>query len=113
MYHQISEEDVAYFKTIVKEQDLYVGSQIHKQYTHDEMELYGKYLPDVVIKVENADEIQAIVKYCNDYRIPITPRGSGTGLCGGCVALYYYAAKYNYLVVGTDNWSELKVGYFT
>lgn len=27
--------------------------------------------------------------------------------------LYYYAAINNYLVVGTDNWSELKVGYFT
>ena len=29
------------------------------------------------------------------------------------VTLYYYAAKYNYLVVGTDNWSELTIGYFT
>lgn len=29
------------------------------------------------------------------------------------ITLYYYASKYNYLVVGTDNWSELKVGYFT
>ncbi|MGM0471930.1 MAG: NAD(+) synthase [Bacillota bacterium] len=28
-------------------------------------------------------------------------------------SLYYYAAKHNYLVVGTDNRSELKVGYFT
>lgn len=27
--------------------------------------------------------------------------------------LYYYAARLNYLVIGTDNWSELKVGYFT
>lgn len=27
--------------------------------------------------------------------------------------LYYYAQRNNYLVVGTDNWSELKVGYFT
>ncbi len=27
--------------------------------------------------------------------------------------LYYYAARNNYLVVGTDNWSELKIGYFT
>jgi NAD+ synthase len=27
--------------------------------------------------------------------------------------LYYYAALNNYLVVGTDNWSELTVGYFT
>lgn len=29
------------------------------------------------------------------------------------ITLYYYAARHNYLVVGTDNWSELKVGYFT
>jgi NAD+ synthase len=28
-------------------------------------------------------------------------------------ALYYYAAASNYLVVGTDNRSELKIGYFT
>ena len=28
-------------------------------------------------------------------------------------ALYYYAQAQNYLVVGTDNWSELKIGYFT
>lgn len=28
-------------------------------------------------------------------------------------ALYYYAQAENYLVVGTDNWSELKIGYFT
>ncbi|MFO7815452.1 MAG: NAD(+) synthase [Halanaerobiales bacterium] len=27
--------------------------------------------------------------------------------------LYYYSAQNNYLVLGTDNWSELKVGYFT
>ncbi|MGM0436911.1 MAG: NAD(+) synthase [Bacillota bacterium] len=29
------------------------------------------------------------------------------------IALYYYASINNYLVIGTDNWSELKVGYFT
>ncbi len=28
-------------------------------------------------------------------------------------ALYYLAARKDYLVVGTDNWSELSVGYFT
>ncbi|MFW5999676.1 MAG: NAD+ synthase [Halanaerobiaceae bacterium] len=29
------------------------------------------------------------------------------------IVLYYYAAVNDYLVVGTDNWSELKTGYFT
>lgn len=29
------------------------------------------------------------------------------------IALYYLAARKNYLVIGTDNWSELFTGYFT
>jgi len=29
------------------------------------------------------------------------------------IALYFLAARKNYLVVGTDNWSELYTGYFT
>lgn len=29
------------------------------------------------------------------------------------IALYYLATRKNYLVVGTDNWSELYTGYFT
>src|SRR5690554_4483554 len=27
--------------------------------------------------------------------------------------LYYYASCFNYLVIGTDNWSEREIGYFT
>lgn len=40
-------------------------------------------LPDAVISPRNTAEVSAIVKICNDYKIPIVPRGSGTNLSGG------------------------------
>ena len=42
--------------------------------------------PDAVVFPTTADEIQAIVRLCNQHLIPITPRGRGTGTAGGCLA---------------------------
>src|SRR5205085_2911523 len=43
------------------------------------------FLPDVVIKPSGAEEISAILKICNQFKIPVTPRGAGTGLSGGAL----------------------------
>ena len=40
-------------------------------------------LPDAVIAPRNTEEVARIVKICNEYKIPIVPRGSGTNLCAG------------------------------
>ncbi|MDG4845993.1 glycolate oxidase subunit GlcD [Peribacillus frigoritolerans] len=40
-------------------------------------------LPDAVIKPGSTAEVAAIVKVCNEYNVPIVPRGSGTNLSGG------------------------------
>ncbi|PLR97869.1 glycolate oxidase subunit GlcD [Bacillus sp. T33-2] len=40
-------------------------------------------MPDAVVSPRNTEEISQIVKICNEYRIPIVPRGSGTNLCAG------------------------------
>ncbi len=39
--------------------------------------------PDAVAFPVTPAEVQAIVALCNDYRIPLTPRGRGTGTSGG------------------------------
>src|SRR5690625_3026218 len=39
--------------------------------------------PDCVVSPRNTDEVAAIVKLCNNEKIPIVPRGSGTNLCAG------------------------------
>jgi glycolate oxidase len=40
-------------------------------------------MPDGVISPRNTKEISEIVKVCNEFKVPIVPRGSGTNLCGG------------------------------
>lgn len=40
-------------------------------------------LPDVVVAPRNTKEVAEIVKLCNEYKVPIVPRGSGTNLSAG------------------------------
>lgn len=47
-----------------------------------------KRMPEVVVKPRNSQQISEILKLANREKIPVTPRGGGTGLCGGCIPLY-------------------------
>lgn len=40
-------------------------------------------LPDAVVSPRNTEEVSELVKICNEHKIPIVPRGTGTNLCGG------------------------------
>jgi len=42
--------------------------------------------PDAVVLPRSAEQVRAVVRLCNQYDVPIVPRGAGTGLSGGCVA---------------------------
>src|ERR1700730_7968991 len=46
-----------------------------------------KHLPSAVVIPGNAEEVAAAVKILADAQIPFTPRGAGTGLSGGALAL--------------------------
>ena len=75
------------FKKIVGEKNVYNDEDSLNHYAHDETENIH-YPPEVVIKPRTADEISAILKICNEYLIPVTPRGAGTGLSGGAIPHY-------------------------
>ena len=59
---------------------------IGEDYSHDELSGTRNY-PDVLVKVTSAKEVSEIMKYASANNIPVTPRGSGTGLVGGSVAI--------------------------
>lgn len=77
-------EHIDAFKKIVGERYVFVDEEVLHHYAHDETEDLH-FLPDVVIKPANAKEISGILKICNHYKIPVTPRGAGTGLSGGAL----------------------------
>src|SRR6187455_1362931 len=80
----ITAEIINEFKNIVGENYVLYDEETLDHYAHDETENLH-YLPDVVIKPGTAQEISALMKICNAKKIPVTPRGAGTGLSGGAL----------------------------
>jgi glycolate oxidase len=72
------------FKDIAGNQNVYTDEESLDNYAHDETENLH-FLPDIVVKPRTAEEISAIMKICNQHKIPVTPRGAGTGLSGGAL----------------------------
>lgn len=77
------------------------------------------------LKIANKFQMQVVENDLSDIYDHLLDELKSTGIKGGKLAeanikprlrmtsLYYYAQVKNYLVIGTDNWSELKIGYFT
>jgi len=81
---QLITQHIETFQSIVGDKYVFVDEEVLSNYAHDETEDLH-YLPDVVVKPGSAEEISAILKICHQYKIPVTPRGAGTGLSGGAL----------------------------
>jgi glycolate oxidase len=44
-------------------------------------------LPDCVVRAQSAKDVAAVLNICNQHNVPVTPRGAGTGVTGGSVAV--------------------------
>lgn len=86
-FNHVTEADLKYFSDLMPGR-VFSGEAISTDYDHDEMTIYGHYMPEVVIQALTTEEVSAVLKYCNEHLIAVTPRGAGTGLCGGCVAIH-------------------------
>jgi glycolate oxidase len=58
-----------------------------QRYGHDETEDLN-FPPEVVLKPCSAEEVSEILKICNLEKIPVTPRGAGTGLSGAALPVF-------------------------
>lgn len=86
-YKKLDDKDIAFIKNVIDDEErVLVGENINEEYSHDELGGTSSY-PDIVIKAKSAEEISAIMKYAYEQTIPVTPRGSGTGLVGSSVAI--------------------------
>ncbi|MDF2677574.1 MAG: 2-hydroxy-acid oxidase [Bacillota bacterium] len=86
-YKKLQLEDLNYIKNIINDDErILYGDNINEEYSHDELSDTTSY-PDVVVKVTSTLEVSKIMKYAYENNIPVTPRGSGTGLVGASVAI--------------------------
>jgi len=68
-------------ESIVGKEDLLTDKEDRICYSYDATAL--KFLPDAILFPENAGEISRILKIANREKIPVFPRGAGSGFSGG------------------------------
>jgi glycolate oxidase len=86
MSERLRPEILKKFADIVGEHNVLSDAEKMDDYGHDEYSLRDiRRRPALVLKPETAGQTADILKLADLARIPVTPRGGATGLCGGCV----------------------------
>ena len=86
-YSKVTPEIVEQIKAVVAPNRVYTGADINEDFSHDEMSIYGKAMPELVVDAVSTEEIAAAMKIAYENNIPVTARGAGTGLVGACVPI--------------------------
>lgn len=86
-YNKLTPALAEELRELLGEKRFQYGDAVKEAYSHDEMPIYGSFMPEAVCLVETTEEVSAIMKLCHKNRIPVTVRGAGTGLVGGCVPI--------------------------
>lgn len=87
-YNKLTPALAEELRGLLGEKRFQYGDAVKEAYSHDEMPIYGKVMPEAVCLVESTEEVSAIMKLCSREKIPVTVRGAGTGLVGGCVPIH-------------------------
>ncbi|MBX2904926.1 MAG: FAD-binding protein [Taibaiella sp.] len=86
-FKRIEEGDIGYFRELLGPTFIHTDRENLERCASDHTEDL-KFLPEVVLQPGSVAEVSAIMKYCSDNYIAVTPRGAGTGLSGGALAAH-------------------------
>lgn len=84
----MNQEVVERLREIVGGDWVLYGKELVTGYLFDETPPLVRPTPSenvVVVKPGSVEEVSKVLKYANEHRIPVFPRGGGTGLVGGCI----------------------------
>ena len=77
--------EVSELASIVGEAHLLTGDAIADDYAHDEALTATAQLPLAVVRPADTEAVAAVVTWATAHEVPVTARGSGTGLSGACI----------------------------
>ena len=80
-------ESIEIFQAIVGPRYVLTFPDDLEKYSRDETENLH-FSPNIVLLPASTKQISEIMQYCNAKKIPVTPRGAGTGLSGGALPNY-------------------------
>lgn len=86
-YTKITADLLEQISQAVGAENVFTAQTVLEDYNHDETEDL-RYNPEVVVKPVNTAGVAALLKLCNENKVPVTPRGGGTGLSGAALPVF-------------------------
>lgn len=80
---KLKQEDVEFFTKLLGSENVYTDKAHKRAYSYDATRTY--YEPDAVVFPRDESDISTILRYCNEKKIAIVPRGAGSGFTGGAL----------------------------
>ncbi len=87
-YSPVTERTVLDLAALVGKSNVAVDMEKRIAYSYDEVPRFSwdrEYIAEAVVFPETTEHVSAVLEYADRHRIPVTPRGAGTGLSGGAV----------------------------
>jgi glycolate dehydrogenase FAD-linked subunit len=76
---------VGLLNDVVGPENVVTGDAISDDYSHDEALTVSAQRPAAVVRPGETDQVARVVQLAAEHGVPVTARGSGTGLSGACV----------------------------
>ncbi len=86
-YKKLDQKDVDFLKSICGDDAVFFGDEISEDFSRDEL-AETRVMPEVLVEPTTTEQVSKVMKYAYENNIAVTPRGQGTGLVGGAVAIY-------------------------
>lgn len=86
-FNKITQANINFFIQLLGEENVFFDEESLQNFGHDETEDFN-FPPEIVLTPVNTKQVSAILEYCNNYLIPVTPIGAQTGLSGGALSIY-------------------------
>jgi glycolate oxidase len=87
VFNSITPELVEQLRALIGADCVHVDDDSLLLHASDETEDFV-FRPDVVVVPRDADGIAKVMRFASQHRIPVTPRGAGTGLSGGALPVH-------------------------
>jgi glycolate oxidase len=82
-----SDDVCAELRAVIPERQVLCDGDLMARYVHDEAAWAAYGGPAAVVRAESTADVAAAVGVCSRLRVPVVPRGAGTGLSGGANAV--------------------------
>ena len=80
----LKQDVIKRLEDIVGENHVMTDEERMEKYSRDETMGY-QFFPDAVVRAGRTEDVSKVLRLAGEYAIPVTPRGLGTGLSGGCL----------------------------